>query len=361
MNTFFNVIVLLSFLALFVYMMYKIMGNTTTSSSSTPSGSPAFDDTPSAAANAEFQKVKFGQGTSLRNMSETMEMVSLRNAVIKSSSNSALTGNYVNLDMIRQVLSRGCRVLDFQVFLKDGAVVVGYSNAIYDPSFSSMTSLNCVSLAGVCTTILSNAFSDTSPNKDDPVFVQLHLKTNATNYDTISEVLYAGLKGKLAWVKDTAKALEVTPDTRLSDVAGKVVLFINAPQLSSYTPTQDMTNTTRTLADVTNTLADVTNMYVGTPTVPIYSEANLLQQMYSPSSTSPYLMRIVQPSLGFFGGVTNPNAPPLISNYSSQIVLEAFYIADENLKTYESLFDAKNSAFLLLTDTIGAIKRSSGK
>jgi len=108
-------------------------------------------------------------------------------------------------------------------------------------------------------------------------------------------------------------------------------------------------------------LADVTNMYVGTPTVPIYSEANLLQQMYSPSSTSPYLMRIVQPSLGFFGGVTNPNAPPLISNYSSQIVLEAFYIADENLKTYESLFDAKNSAFLLLTDTIGAIKRSSGK
>ena len=354
MNTFFSVIVLLSFLALFVYMMYKIVGNTTTSSASPHSGSPAFDDTPSAAANAEFQKVKFGQGTSLRNMSATMEMVSLRNAVIKSSSNSALTGNYVNLDMIRQVLSRGCRVLDFQVFLKDGAVVVGYSNAIYDPSFSSMTSLNCVSLAGVCTTILSNAFSDTSPNKDDPVFVQLHLKTAATNYDTISEVLYASLQGKLAWVKDTAKALEVTPDTRLSDVAGKVVLFIDAPQLSSYTPTQEMTSTTRTLADVTN-------MYVGTPTVPIYSEANLLQQMYSPSSTSPYLMRIVQPSLGFFGGVTNPNAPPLISNYSSQIVLEAFYIADENLKTYESLFDAKNSAFLLLTDTIGAIKRSSGK
>jgi hypothetical protein len=40
----------------------------------------------------------------------------LKEYVIKSSFNTAVTGLYLNLSMIRYVLSRGCRFLDFEVY-----------------------------------------------------------------------------------------------------------------------------------------------------------------------------------------------------------------------------------------------------
>jgi len=274
----------------------------------------------------------------------------LRDVVIKSSYNTALTGSYMNLDMVKQVLSRGCRFLDFQVFVKNGTVVVGYSNATYDPSFTSMTSLNCVSLAGVCSTIMSYAFSDASPNKDDPLFVQFHLKTALTsNYDTVANILYSNLNEKIAWNKDADKALTVTPDTRLVDVMGKVVVLMDAPLMDMYAPTC----TDRSCYS----LRDVVNMNTGTPTVPIYTESDLVKQMYSPSSS--YLFRIVQPTLGFFMGASNPDAHFLILNYGAQIIGEAFYVLDTNLKAYEKLFDESKSAFLSLTETIGKIKQAA--
>ena len=39
----------------------------------------------------------------------------LKEYVIKGSYNTAITGKYVNLDMVRYVLSRGCRFVDYEV------------------------------------------------------------------------------------------------------------------------------------------------------------------------------------------------------------------------------------------------------
>ena len=352
MITFFSVLILLSFMALFVFLMYQIVGKIMGPSAA----SPAFNDTPDAAANAEFAKIRHGSGSAVRSMPPNMGNMYLRDVVIKSSYNTALTGSYMNLDMVKQVLSRGCRFLDFQVFVKNGTVVVGYSNATYDPSFTSMTSLNCLSLAGVCSTIMSYAFSDASPNKDDPLFVQFHLKTALTsNYDSVANILYSNLNEKIAWNKDADKALTVTPDTRLVDVMGKVVVLMDAPLMDTYAPTctdQGMTKSCYSLKDVVN-------MNTGTPTVPIYSETDLLKQMYATSSSTPYLFRIVQPSLGFFMGASNPDANFLIRHYGVQVIGEAFYVSDTNLKAYERLFAESKSAFLLLTNTIGKITQAA--
>lgn len=351
MITFFSVLILLSFMALFIFLMYQIVGKTMAPSPA--SQGPAFNDVPDAAAHAEFNKVRNGSGSSVRSMSQSVEKMTLRDVVIKSSFNTACTGSYMNLDMVKQVLSRGCRFLDFQVFVKSGTVVVGYSNATYDPHFTSMTSLNCLSLAGVCSTIMSYAFSDASPNKDDPLFVQFHLKTALTeNYDTVANILYSNFNEKLAWNKDADKALTVTPDTRLVDVMGKVVVLMDAPLMEKYVPTcvnpEGMTKSCYSLPNVVN-------MNTGTPTVPIYSESDLVKQMYAPTN---YLFRIVQPTLGFFMGTTNPDAPFLIRNYGVQVVGEAFYVSDANLRVYEKLFDDSKSAFLSLTDIVGKITTS---
>jgi hypothetical protein len=349
MNTFFSVLILLSFMALFIFLMYQIVGKTSTRSSPAADAGPAFNDVPTALASAEFNKIRNSQGSSLRSMPQIREKMCLRDVVIKSSYNTAYTGSYMNLDMIKQVLSRGCRFLDFQVFVKDGSVVVGYSNATFDPSFTSMTSINCLSLAGVCSTIMSSAFSDTSPNKDDPLFVQFHLKT-ASNYDTVANILYSNMNEKIAWNKDANQALVVSGDTRIVDIMGKVVLLIDAPLLASYTPT---------CTDAScYSLTSIANMITNTPTVPIYTESELTQQMYSPSSSTPYLFRIVQPTLGFFMGTSNPDAHSLIRFYGVQVIAVAFYILDSNLKAYESLFDKSQCAFLSLSSTVGTITNS---
>lgn len=357
MNTLFSIVILLAFIGLFVFLMYKILNNTLGGGVSPSAAGAPFDDTPTDAAAAEFYKVRSSNGVSLTGMTETTQQLPLRNVVLKASANSALTGTYVNLNMITQVLSRGCRFLDFQVFIKNNSVVVGYSNATYDPSFTSMTSLNYVSLAGVCSTIMANAFSDTAPNKGDPLFVQFHLKTARSDmYDTIAQILYANLYNKM-YLDANQVAVAVTPDTRLGDLMGRVVVLMDAPLLKTTYASSCAANDVVTC----RTLSSVVNMLTNTPTVTLYSEYDLLRQTHTPSTSSAYLYRIVQPTLGFYSVTTNPDVYGLIQNYSTQVVAEAFYISDTNLLAYEQLFDKYKSAFASMSDVIGMIELARQK
>jgi len=126
----------------------------------------------------------------------------------------------------------------------------------------------------------------------------------------------------------------------MSDVMGKIVILIDAPENNQ------------------DSLLKITNMSVGTATAPIYNEAQLVKQMYSPSNNSPYLFRIVEPTLGFYLGLTNADSKVIIYNYGAQVIAEAFYINDKNLNAYEKLFENFNSAILPMTSTIGYIKNS---
>lgn len=357
MNAMLSVLVFMSFIALFIYLMYKIVSKTI----STDSGNDAllpYNDKSDAAQSDELKTIKFSQGTGITSVPASgsgsgVLSLSLRDVVIKASYNTAFTGHYVNHDMIRQVIARGCRFLDFQIFVKNGTLVVGYSSTTFDPSYTSMTSLNCLSLAGVCNTIAASAFSDTAPNKTDPMFVQFHLKTAQTDmYDTIGDALYANFSNSM-YKSNDGKAIKVTPDTKLGDLKQKIVILVDAPDISTYVSPCRADNTC-------TPLIDVVNMVTNTATVPIYDESQLIKQMYSPSMSSPYLFRIVQPTLGFYMSTANANAPYLIQNYGAQVVTTAFYINDENFKAYERLFEKSQRAFLSLTDTVGYIKNATG-
>lgn len=355
MNTFLSVLVFISFMALFIYLMYKIVSKTVSNDSA--AALPPYNDKPDAAQAAELKSIQNSQGTGITSIrgNHSLYSMPLRDVIIKASYNSAFTGHYVNLDMIRQVISRGCRFLDFQVFVKDGSLVVGYSSATYDPSYTSMTSLNCLSLNGVCDTIAASAFSDTAPNKTDPMFVQFHLKTAQLDmYDTIGDALYANFSDSMYKSPDDGKAIIVTPDTKLGNLKKKIVILVNAPEISTYVSTCGKSDMS------CHPLQDRVNMITNTTTVPIYNESQLIKQMYSSSTSSPYLFRIVQPTLGFYMSTSNADAYHLILNYGAQVITEAFYINDENLIGYEKLFEKSQRAFLSLTDTMGYIKYATG-
>ena len=118
----------------------------------------------------------------------------LKEYIVMSSYNSARSGKYMNVDMIKYVLSKGCRFLDFQVFFgpdpnpKDPKNVatlpfVAYSSNTSD-SVINLESLNQVLLNDVFMAISKNAFSSPSPNPGDPLFINLRIYTTPTSAST---------------------------------------------------------------------------------------------------------------------------------------------------------------------------------
>jgi hypothetical protein len=98
----------------------------------------------------------------------------LKQFVIKGSYNSAITGNFVNPEMVSYLLKRGCRYFDFELFLVNGKVIVSYSN---DPTYNILeTDLPLVTFESILQTIIGESIN--APNKSDPLFINMRVKSN---------------------------------------------------------------------------------------------------------------------------------------------------------------------------------------
>jgi hypothetical protein len=277
----------------------------------------------------------------------------LRDYCIKASSNSAYSGGFMNLDMIKYVIGRGCRFLDFEVYIKDAIPVVAYSNAIvYDPSYNSFTSYDLpVSLVGCLNTCMANAFSALAPNKEDPLFIQLRIKTNINDaFGSIAKVVDSVLKPKLY-------KGEVTPTTYLAELMGKVVLIIDRTSTPGYKNYPTCSTEDKTCYN----LKDYVNMESGSDYLRIYTDNSLRSQMTNPPDPGVYFMRIVTPNPPFLFGRSNPDAFHLIANYGAQLVAPDFYVNDSKLNEYENLFKTYKSAFVSIKTALEYIKNGPPK
>ena len=340
-------ILIIGLLIITAYYIYKtIIENRTTKKGASP---PPYEDTPNTAQNNQLN--------SIENVSETSGISNsgfdpsvdnaIRHYCIKSASNASYTGGYMNLNMIKYVLSRGCRFLDFEVYMKDKIPIVAYSTNKYDlETFTS--NAPAVSLSGVFSTIMSNAFTDTSPNPSDPLFIHLRIKTHDTTaYSTIAKSIKSGLGRKLYTFSD-GKAAHVNLDTQLHSLMGKIILIVD--KLSS--PGFD--NISPSVSDDIDyiSLASVTNMISNTESIRTYQQKDLTFQPINPPDPAVYLFRIVFPDLGFFENTYNSDSMYLIKNYGAQVVAQAFYVRDSNLKIYEDFFKTKKSAFVRIDSII---------
>jgi hypothetical protein len=277
----------------------------------------------------------------------------LRNYCIKASFNSAFTGKHVCQDMVKYVLQRGCRFLDFSVYIQDSIPIVAYSNSTTDTSYVSFTSVApSLSLAGVFSTIMSNAFSNTSPNPADPLFIQLHINTYLQDgFETVAKVIASTLGARLYQGSD-GKATTVSLDSQILDMMGKIVIIIDSttsPGFQNYVSCDYGDNNCYNLKDYAN-------MISGQGTIRLYTEDQLARQSINPPDPSVYLMRIVLPVPGFFYGVVNPDAMFFIQNYGAQVVAEAFYYNDSKLRAYETMFQTFKTAFVPLTSALTYIQ-----
>lgn len=106
----------------------------------------------------------------------------LKEYCFKSSYNSAVSGDFVSEDMIKNVLARGCRFIDLEVLIVNDIPCVSYTK---DSQFLIRETKNDhadrLLLQSALSTISSNAFTSTVPNPNDPIFIHIRVKSNHSN------------------------------------------------------------------------------------------------------------------------------------------------------------------------------------
>ena len=305
---------------------------------------------------------------SITDTSISTQNLPLKELCIKASYNTAYNGydiiNTTNTngsyhDMIEYVLSRGCRFLDFELYYYPNTsstshidkVVVNYTS---DPTFTTFTNAtyNEVTFNSVMSYISSNYSSgDFIPNKSDPLFIHLRIKSDNTDiYGIIADILKDILGDKV--LKDTI----ITGDTTLSVIYGKIVILMDR----SIRPDHDIS------IEYTkdNSLPTYISAFTGISSWEIDTYSEIKNQKTTPpklnddgsNTTTVTNLRIALPDID--PNSANPTSPfNFIEKHGIQTVACRFYKNDIFLDLYEDLFAEHQSAFVPLANALKYIKR----
>jgi hypothetical protein len=252
--------------------------------------------------------------------------------LIKGSYNTAITKNFVSLDMIQYVLSRGCRFIDFEVFYLDEKPMVSYSN---DPNFAIIETDNRILLDNVLSHAVTNGFNSPAPNKNDPLFIQLRIKSNEEKiYNEVAKSINNTLINRLY-------KGEITKTTKISDIKGKVVLVVDRTINYKY---KDFTNCNNPNDKTCYDLKKQTNIESGSEFLRTTDSGTILSKRIKPPvinnnnlTTDVDYLQIV--TFDSNKNDSNKNPIPLIKDYGCQIMLYQFYNKNENLQLYEHIFN----------------------
>lgn len=277
------------------------------------------------------------------------QTLKLNQYCIKSSLNSAYNVASRNIDcdpengggMLKIVLQRGVRFLDFEVFSVDEKPIVGYSSS-YDPTNTINEASNhpkkdnFIHLNHIFKFILSNK----PINITDPLFIQLRIKTQKTElYSIIADYIHHNFDGAL-YPKG-----KITEDTLLSDLKNKIIIVVDTIN----------SNASYSNLDNNHPFKELVNLETGTGTSLTTIPTNTLIQS-SPkrinintdgvtitSNEKPPLWLLTYPDLI---ATSNPDIKALMTKQCPNIIQCRFDYDDVNLALYENIF--KNMSFVPL-------------
>ena len=342
---FYKKIIITLILVIFTYIIWKLLKHRR-EILSLPIQKEGFQFFSSSDPDSELKGLTDDSSVLIQNMNPKYTKNPLRDYVIKSSYNSAITGNYVNLDMIKYLFKRGCRFMDFEIFYINKKPVVAYST---DKNIDTLDTDNSILLDTVLSSVVSYAFSPPSPNYEDPVFIHLRIKSKDPEvYKAVSNSIDFALKAKLYNKK-------VTNSTILSDIMGKAVLIMDKTINRDYAKSSTCLPTEPDCYD----LSKVVNMESGGDTLYLQRYSELLNQCSIPpivkddcdACTNIQNMRLVLPDVNF-KNTKNPSMYDFVKNFGCQMVTYRFYTRDAELDNYETFFNDNKSAIVPLAHAI---------
>ena len=289
----------------------------------------------------------------IENINPALSDRPLKEYVIKSSYNTALTGKFVSLDMVKEVLKRGCRFLDFEVFYDGKNPFVSYST---DATYKTLQTDSSFTLTTVFNTVMGSAFNTDSPNPHDPLFIQLRVKSNNENiYKSVASSVNASLMLKLYPNK-------ITKDTKLKDIMKKVILVMDKTINVDYKKFTDCSNNDANCHDLKNYI----NIESGSELMLLSRYSEMLERETTPpevkddnTSTTVSRLSVVMPDIDYWSGVANPQLIPFVLKYGCQMVLYRFYNKDAELENYEDFFKNFKTAFVPLSRAIPYLRKKA--
>lgn len=282
------------------------------------------------------------QPISLQSVAQKYMALPLREFIIKSSYNSAISGSTASSDNIRHVLSRGCRVLDFELYSRtnpDSNKTTVYVSQSDDPEYRNIKTDLTLTFADAMNAVAQTAFSGNTPCNADPLFIHLRIKNNsADSYDNITEAILSALDNKMI-------NGEIMSSTLLSNVAGKAVIILDytsSPKYKKISETQQG-----------KSLESIVNMYSGTLSLPLYDYQEFetlpptpitIQKDENRTDVRSYIM--CYPTK--LGGIASLD----VKTKPCQMMMTNFSESSGGLDMYEKMFNSGGYAVLPISSII---------
>lgn len=303
-----------------------------------------------------------------------------------SSWNTACSGKFVSTQQILNVLSTGCRFLDFPITNINGEPM------ICSPQFTNDVSNNFISLNTAIKTSIENAFQNyitinyncnnqtntnnifnsqkyTLKNFQDPLFIQLrfpkiddeNITTSPITNDYLNKVAeYVGYAIKGLQYQNASSTYKLTPDTTLQDLVKSVILLV------------DITFISNAMFEDSE-LSNITNIVVGQSSgmmmypfqVLLKSTPKNIPSIQNLNSSSNFSFNMAIPDSKYNIEPSIEQVMELAAYYNVQFVPFLFYRSSSLLSDYINFFQKKQTAFLsiksltkyLLQDSQQAVMR----
>tara|TARA_Y100000992_G_scaffold172953_1_gene116575 strand:- start:11808 stop:12995 length:1188 start_codon:yes stop_codon:yes gene_type:complete len=276
----------------------------------------------------------------------------LRDVYVKASYNSCSAGNYkddwVSTCALNEVLKRGCRFVDFELYSINHEPAVATSTST---DYYTKETWNSVPFSAVAKLIKNNAFSqDHVPNPTDPLLVHLRFKSNdILMYNKLADVTKTHLdtflldnKYSCGYAGEGSSPANVLDATFSSNVLkNKVIILVDGASNSTYAGTDF------------NEFVNLSTSCSSTPTIMEYRNftAQTSEDNETLTDMSKSGMLIVLPDLNIKPSNINFNSTvPALKDGGCQIVAQCYQIMDRNLKNYNTFFPT--SAFVLKDTTL---------
>ena len=331
---------------LIIYLISRLIQNMKSKSNNTIEGlSLTKDSTDNAMKEFSQIKAKYNNLGSVQSLKKEFANMPLHDYSIMSSYNSARSGDYVTSDMVKHVLSRGCRFLDFEIFyVKEGKNYIPKVGFTTDRSYSILDSKNTVSLDEILSGIAGYAFSQSSPNHNDPVFINLRIKSKDTNiYQAVAKSIDAN-------IKNMCHVGKINKDTKMVELLRKIVIVMDKTIERDYPMYSSCPENNTKCYELTKYIniesgSEYLNLFTYTGILN-HSNTTVLIKDNNIETTATH-MKMAVPDLATKS--KNPEFKDFILKHACQNVLYRFDIYDKNIKKYEEYFQTANGGIVPLS------------
>jgi hypothetical protein len=275
----------------------------------------------------------------------------LRDYYVASSYNSCCGGNiekdFVDMTPLRTVISQGARLLDFEIYSKNGEPIVAAGPGPNpNGKYCLKGTYNSIPFQKAMNGVSMFAFNGAySPNATDPLFLSFRIKTNNGNiYPIMANIIKKVFTGRFLGPKYSNNGLynksgsDIIANIPLLNLREKVIIIIQ-DSTGNYkgSPFEEYINISGKGADGN-----------GMPFATIYSNTDIVEA-YDPSS-------VIEQNKKFLGISMPPyspkdNTPGAIHHkLGVQCVMMKYNLIDAQMLAYRNFFMNRGTAFRLKDD-----------